>query len=170
MDKSVQRIIGIDPGFDRIGWAVFHRQGATMHLIDCGCIQTTKQLSRLERYLELEQQLTQILDKHQPTTAGIEQLYAARNTTTVIAVAEARGIILSCLLKHTKQIHELNPSTVKSAVAGSGRADKVAMKKMVLLQLGKIDPTLRTKVEKTLDDTIDAIGIALTAATLRSTV
>ena len=170
MGIPLQRIIGIDPGFDRLGWAVFYRQGSAMKLIDCGCIQTTKQRPRLERYLELEEQLTQLLEIHRPTSAGIEQLYASRNIKTVITVAEARGITLSCLLKHTKHIHELNPSTVKSAVTGSGTADKSAMKKMVLLQLGKIDPTLRFKVENTLDDTIDAIGVALTAATVQSSV
>lgn len=170
MTSTPRIILGIDPGFDQVGWAITKQTGSTTTLIDCGCIVTDRKRTRFERYMQIEQQLADIIKAYAPTAAGIEQLYAARNTTTVIPVAEARGIIIGCLLRANIQIHELNPSTIKSAVAGHGRADKAAMKKMVLLQLGNISAPLRTKVEKTLDDTIDAIGVALTAATLRSSV
>lgn len=161
-------ILGIDPGFDRVGWAITRQNESTTTLIDCGCIVTDRKRTRFERYLQIEEQLTQIIEAFRPRAAGIEQLYAARNTTTVIPVAEARGIIIGCLLRADIQIHELNPSTIKFAVAGHGRADKAAMKKMVLLQLGSIAPSLRTKVEKTLDDTIDAIGVSFSVSALRS--
>lgn len=170
MPSSLRTILGIDPGFDRVGWAVMKQVSGQTQLIDCGCIVTNRKLSRFQRYQEIEQQLTQIIQVYAPSVVGIEQLYAARNTTTVIPVAEARGIIIACLLRAALEIHELNPSTVKSAVTGHGRADKQAMKKMVLLQLGSIPTQLRIKLDKTLDDTIDAIGIALTATTLRSSV
>lgn len=159
-----QVVIGIDPGYDRLGWAIVKStSGAQWTLIDCGCIQTSKTMSRFDRYKQLENHLSQVLAHFKPSKAGIEQLFSARNTTTVIPVAEARGIILSCLFRQNVEIVELNPGTIKSAVTGNGRADKVAMRKMIMMQLTNISPELRQKVDHSIDDTVDAIGAAVTA-------
>jgi len=168
--NTPRRILGIDPGYDRLGWAIIEHSGSETQLIECGCIQTNKKADRFTRYQQLEAELELIVTQHQPMLASIEQLYAGQNTSTVIAVAEARGIVIGLLLRHQLSIRELNPSTVKLAVAGHGRADKAAMKKMIMLQIGKLSPRLQQKLATELDDTFDAIGLALTATTLGTSV
>jgi crossover junction endodeoxyribonuclease RuvC len=58
------------------------------------------------------------------------------------------------------EIHEYTPMQIKSAVAGSGRADKKQVQFMVknILKMKEID--LKDK----LDDEIDAIACAITCA------
>jgi crossover junction endodeoxyribonuclease RuvC len=163
-------ILGLDPGYDRLGWAIINSATKTPQLVDCGCLQTNKKDTRFIRYQQIETFLEALLNHFHPAFAGIEQLYAAKNTTTVIAVAEARGIVLSALLRHQVTITEINPSTAKSAITGNGRADKAAMRKMILLQISGASAEVTQKLHDAIDDTIDAVGLALTAATVRSSV
>ncbi|MBW7956239.1 crossover junction endodeoxyribonuclease RuvC [Patescibacteria group bacterium] len=164
MVNSVPSIIlGIDPGYDRFGWAVLSVTQGQVVLLNCGCVETDRKKSRLERYAQIQQTLKQLLDRYHPTKAGMEQLFFSKNVTTALAVAEIRGLTIACLLEYQVSIEEFNPGTIKSCVTGNGRADKTAMRKMVLLQLGNIPLALRQKVEQEIDDTIDAIGVALTA-------
>lgn len=162
--KANQIILGIDPGYDRFGWAIIYSQAGQLRLIDCGCIETDKKASRFGRYAHVQDFLTKIIEHYHPTVAGLEQLFFSRNVSTALPVAEIRGLAIAVLLRHQVEILEFNPGTVKSAVAGNGKADKAAMRKMVLIQLGNVDPAVRQRVETALDDTVDAIGVALTAA------
>lgn len=130
-----------------------------------GCIETSKDEARVERYRQLDTTLTEILTKFHPTEAGVESLFFSKNQTTAIPVAEARGVILSALLRHQVEVFEYNPVTIKQAVTGSGRADKAAVEKMVRLQL-QLPPVQGRK--RDLDDALDALAVLVTHAASRS--
>ncbi|MBW7943815.1 crossover junction endodeoxyribonuclease RuvC [Patescibacteria group bacterium] len=164
MVKPVPEIvIGIDPGYDRFGWAVFSQLNGQQLLLDCGCIVTNRKAPRLERYLQILDELSGILEKYSPMTAAMEQLFFSRNVSTALPVAEIRGLAMALFLQRHMAVRQFNPGTVKSSVTGNGKADKTAMRKMVLLQLGPVSPQLHQKVSDELDDTIDAVGVAMTA-------
>lgn len=156
-------VLGIDPGYDRFGWAVISQLRGQHVLLACGCVETNRKATRLERYLQIQQTVTQIIEKFHPTVAGMEQLFFSKNVSTALPVAEIRGLAISLFLQNQISVREFNPGTVKSCVTGNGRADKESMRKMVMLQLGPVTDHLRQQTAKELDDTIDAIGVALTA-------
>lgn len=157
-------LITFDPGYDRLGWAVGKWETQTpIKAMGYGCITTTKKLSLFERYSEIIQELTDILEKFQPTQASIESLFFYSNQTTAMKVAEARGVIINCLLQQKIEIFEYTPLQIKQAVTGYGRADKKAVEKMVRLQL-QINPE-----EKIVDDTLDALAMLITHQVFQST-
>lgn len=146
--------IGIDPGYDRLGWAVGEVSQSSLHIVAYDCIQPAKGVNVWERYTILESQLSQVLEQYKPTQAGIESLFFSKNQTTALKVAEARGVILSTLVRHHVEITEFNPMQIKQQVTGTGRADKKAMAKMIGLEYH-----LPADV---LDDTVDAVGCLMT--------
>lgn len=154
--------IGIDPGFDRIGWSVGQISGSRVSLMAFGCITTRKQDTYFGRLGHLQTELAAIIEEYKPTTAIVELLFFAKNQTTAIPVAQARGIILGELIRHSVEVVELTPAQIKQRVTGSGAATKKEMEKMVRLQL-KLLPDVAI-----IDDAIDAIGalIALQSRTL----
>ncbi|SRR5258708_2809280 len=148
------RVLGIDPGFDRVGWAVLDRNKQISTLVACGAITTDKKLILSKRLVAISSQLTQLIKDYSPEGASIESLFFATNAKTAIHVAEARGVIvLTCEMAHLS-ISEFTPLQVKSAVTGNGHADKKAVEKMVRLIVKDVPLKL-------LDDTLDAIAIAL---------
>lgn len=158
---STTRIISFDPGFDRLGWAVGKKSGQKFVLEACGCIQTDKKSSILDRYQELITDLEELIAKFSPGEAALETVFFSKNKTTAMKISEVRGILMTILLQNKILIHQYNPQQIKLTVTGNGSADKKAMQKMVLLQtnLGS---------QKILDDTIDAIAVGMTHAIVGS--
>lgn len=164
-ENTTPILIGIDPGYDRIGWGVGKLERGQLQVLEFGCIETSKKASRLARYQQLDTALATVLEKYQPSEAGVETLFFSKNQTTAIQVAEARGVILSCLFRHQVEVAEYNPMSIKQTVTGSGRADKIAVEKMVRLQLKLPTQSATTKI---LDDAMDALAILITHTASRS--
>lgn len=156
-------VISFDPGYDRLGWAIANIQKHTIKIGEYGCITTTKSKSLFERYAEIIIALDVLLKKNQPTEAAIESLFFFSNQKTAMKVAEARGVVISRLVRSGIAIFEYTPLQIKEAVTGYGRADKKAVEKMVRSQL-HIDPQ-----KKILDDTFDALALQITHQVFQST-
>lgn len=146
------RVIGIDPGIEKTGFAIVDHSGRTPVVLDCGCIKTSKKSSMPERLVQIAHDLNEVLTQWKPRAAGIEQLFFSKNVKTALTVAHARGVILATLAKHNLRIAELNPGTVKNAMTGDAKANKKQMQKMLQYTTG---------IQLKNDDTIDAVCIAL---------
>ena len=149
------RIIGIDPGIQITGYCVLDVIDKNSYeIISSGSIQTDKNDKTQKRLLEIQKDIITICNKYEPDVASIEQLFFFKNQKTIIPVAEARGVILSALEDCGIEVFEYTPMVVKQVLTGSGRADKKLVENMVR-------KTVEFKSEIKLDDTIDAIAIAI---------
>ncbi|MBP7876294.1 crossover junction endodeoxyribonuclease RuvC [Candidatus Woesebacteria bacterium] len=155
LSNTTSILMGIDPGYDRIGWAICENNGAKLRSLGYGCIRTNSKETQLQRYQQLAVELGQILDQYHPDAAVVESLFFATNQKTAIAVAQARGIILAQLFQHQVAIHQYTPLQIKQATTGYGSADKASVEKMVRLQI-ELPST------KIIDDTIDALAMVIT--------
>lgn len=123
-------------------------------LCPSGSIRTEKGSRESARLLEIYNDMEQIVEKFKPDVAAIEKLFFFRNRTTVMPVAHARGVILTVLEKFGVPVFEYTPMEVKQVLTGYGRADKKEVERMVQISLS-------TENLPKLDDTIDAIAIAI---------
>ena len=147
------RILGIDPGLAIVGYSVLEIEEDSYELVSSGSIRTQKGAPDSQRLLEICEDMEYIIKKFQPDHASIEKLFFFRNTTTIIPVAEARGIIVMLLEKYGIKIHEYTPLQAKQTLTGYGRATK----EEVALAVGQI---INGKLPK-LEDTIDSIALAI---------
>lgn len=147
-------ILGIDPGFAIVGWAVIESERGNVRPLAFGAITTPAHTSLESRLYMIERDLTSVIEKYRPDEMAIEELFFNTNITTGIAVAEARGVILCTTHKLGVKISEYTPLQVKQAVVGYGRAEKKQVIAMVtsLLKLEKPPKP---------DDTADAVAIAI---------
>lgn len=149
-------ILGIDPGFDRLGVAILEKENGKEKLIFSSCITTNKKENFSERLFQIGNDLEKIILDYKPNHLSIEKLFLTNNQMTVMRVAEARGVCIYIAQKHNLKIFEYSPPQIKLAVTGHGRSSKNSVSLMVSRIL-KINP--RTKL---LDDEFDAIAIAIT--------
>jgi crossover junction endodeoxyribonuclease RuvC len=148
------RILGIDPGTHRIGWGVIDGNPSKPILVECNCLEFPSGTAKSQYLLKLQAEIENLIIKYKPDKIGIEALFVQKNLKTVTSVAEARGVILYTFAKHDLSWTELSPNTIKSAVAGAGNAGKNEVERMVGL-------LLHIDTKKLLDDTTDALAIAL---------
>lgn len=148
------KILGIDPGMAIVGYGLIETVNDSINLLTSGSIQTDKKLPDSKRLLEIYNDLTTVVQKYQPDCASVEELFFFKNQKTIIPVAEARGVILTVLEKLNIPTYSYTPIQVKQVLTGYGRAEKKEVEQMVRL-------TLQSDMLPKLDDTVDAIAIAI---------
>ncbi|NLW16073.1 MAG: crossover junction endodeoxyribonuclease RuvC [Firmicutes bacterium] len=148
-------VMGVDPGIAITGYGFVQpgRQGSGQ-AIAYGCIRTPARTPLAERLLLLYQEISALIDEHQPDVLAIEQLFFNRNTTTAFTVAQARGVVVLAAAQQGVAVVEYTPLQVKQAVVGYGRAEKQQVQHMVkaLLNLASAPKP---------DDVADALAIAI---------
>lgn len=147
-------ILGIDPGYAIVGFGVLSSEGGAQKLLACGAINTEAGIPMPRRLLQIAEDLEALVGRFHPDVMAIEELYFNQNITTGIGVAQARGVIVMTAAKLGLPIAEYNPSQVKQAVAGYGKAEKRQVMEMTkrLLKLPAVPKP---------DDAADAVAIAL---------
>jgi crossover junction endodeoxyribonuclease RuvC len=151
------KILGIDPGYDRLGIAIVEKLPAKKEVvIYSSCLQTSSKDTIYERFEQIGAEVGHVLEKHKPDALAIENLFITKNQKTAMRVSEARGIILYEAIRRSVPVFEYSPMQIKTAVTGDGTSDKSRIMKMVAL-LVKL-PADR----EALDDEYDAIAVALT--------
>lgn len=129
------RVIGIDPGLANTGWGLVETDGIRLRYIGHGTISTTNEFAANIRLKNIYDQLSEIIDQFRPTHAGIETLYFAKNVSSAMPVAQARGVQLLTLGNKGIITGEYTPIQIKQSVVGNGRATKKQVQDMVKLLL-----------------------------------
>ncbi len=152
-----ERILGIDPGFGRLGYGIIEQKSNRDWQALCfGCIETNAKESFVERLKDAHEKLVDLIKEFKPTRLAVEELFFFKNLKTAIQVAQARGVILLTGIENNLAIDEFTPLQVKQAVTGYGRAEKGQIQKIVALILGIKEPIKS-------DDAADALAVALCA-------
>ena len=149
------RVLGIDPGYAIVGWGVVEYQGNRFAPVDFGAVTTDADRPFEGRLRDVYDGVCQVIHDTKPEVLAIEKLFYQHNQTTVIGVAEARGVILLAASQAGLPVYEYTPMQVKQAVTGYGKAVKKQVQEMtrILLHLPAIPKP---------DDTADALAMAIT--------
>lgn len=149
------RILGLDPGTATTGYGIVDAEDGELTAVTYGAIITPAKMEMPYRLQMIQQELQQLIDKFQPDTAGIEEVFFGRNVTTAITVGQARGVLMLTLVNAGIPIGEYSPPKIKDAVTGYGKADKQQVQLMVR-NLLDLTETPRP------DDAADGLAVAIT--------
>lgn len=155
------RVLGIDPGYDRLGLAVLEGDPSKPSYVWSGCVSPAKGASE-QRLAAVYEAVARAITEYRPQKVSLETLFFSTNRKTALSVAEARGAILAAVGATGLPVCEYSPAQVKLAVTGHGGADKTAIARM-LPHLITLPPGPR------LDDELDAIAVALAGLSDRAT-
>lgn len=147
------RILGIDPGLERIGYGVVLRAGSKIETVKYGLIQTPK-IKLPDRLRLIHEEMRKLIEEQQPDAIATERLLFTVNKTTAMDVAKALGVVLLASAEAGLPWVEYSPPEIKQAVVGNGNADKKQVQFMVCKLL-----SLRETPKP--DDVADALAIAI---------
>ncbi|MFA6434111.1 MAG: crossover junction endodeoxyribonuclease RuvC [Elusimicrobiales bacterium] len=149
------KILGIDPGLDRTGWAVLESfPPASPRLLASGLIHTEKGLPLEKRLAGIYDALTAVILENGPDEIAIEEVFFSKRADTQANTTHARGVILLACEKLSRRISSYNPKAIKKTVSGSGLAQKNQVQRMVRM-------TLNLKELPSPDDIADAMAAAI---------
>jgi crossover junction endodeoxyribonuclease RuvC len=148
------RIIGFDPGSIKTGFGVIDVLGPQKLIhVSHGTIFLGNKNNLEIRLKELADASLLILKKYQPKYAAIEDVFFSKSARSALVLGQARGVLIASLAMQNLLAQSISPTSVKSLVAGHGRAQKFQIKKMVALHLNISEPEQ--------EDAADALGVAV---------
>ena len=147
-------VLGIDPGIASTGYGVVARRGGRLVARDGGVIETASRTAPERRLAAIFDGIEALLEEHAPDAVALEELYFGANTSSALAVGQARGVVLLAAGRRGIACSGYTPQQVKGAVCGSGRADKGQVIRMVQTLLALPAPPAP-------DHAADALAVAV---------
>lgn len=154
------KILSIDSGLERTGFAVFNKNGQGEMLLSHGCVLTNKSDTLPKRLFEIRHQIEQVFKKDKPDLMVLETIFFNTNQKTVVSIAQAQGVLIELAHAYKTRVEFLTPLVIKQTITGYGRSDKKGVQKMVKL-------LLKLEHEPKYDDEIDAIACGLAYCTIK---
>src|SRR5215469_7881178 len=158
------RVLGIDCGGEYTGYGVVEMDsGGGLCCLICGAIKLSAREALPRRLFRIYSHLGAVISQHQPDEVAIEDVFYAVNVKSALKLGQVRGVEMLAASSNQLSVTEYAPLTIKSAVVGYGKAEKVQVQLMVarLLHLPQIPQPA---------DAADALAIAIcdlhTAATI----
>jgi crossover junction endodeoxyribonuclease RuvC len=126
-------------------------------MLDGGVVRTSAKEQASVRLKTIYDELSEIIKQNSPEVMAVEKLFFARNVTTAMSVAQARGVIMLCGEQNNLPVFEYTPLQIKQSITGYGKAEKHQVQEMVRT-------ILRLKETPRPDDCADALACAITHA------
>ena len=149
-------IIGLDPSLSCTGWGIVARDGNRLRHVANGQVKTDAGASLPERLVTLDRELTDVIRRHRPDSAAVEEVFVNKNPQSTLKLGQARGVCLLALARAGLPIAEYATRLVKKAVVGTGAAEKAQVHAMV--------QRLLPGVAIAGPDAADALAVAITHA------
>jgi crossover junction endodeoxyribonuclease RuvC len=119
------RILGIDPGTQRAGWAILDYDTQT-GFVRADVVERKGEREDRLAYIWLD--LTEIIARYMPDVVAIEKGFIGRNPQTALAIGQAQGVAIVAAQWHNKgeprPVHWYANNTVKRSITGYGKASK----------------------------------------------
>lgn len=154
-NRRIKRVLGIDPGLANTGFGVVDFFQNRYRLVFYGCVETSSAEKKGVRLLKIASRLQAVIDEYRPSSASMEALFFAKNVTSAIPVAEAKGVCAFILAQNCVELSEYKPNQIKLSVTGTAKADKKLVQQYVKILLGM-------ECEPKPDHAADALACAIT--------
>jgi crossover junction endodeoxyribonuclease RuvC len=153
------RILGLDPSISSTGWGVIEMNGNRLSYVADGFIATSPKLPLSARLRTIYEELSHVIELYKPDEASIEITFLNSNPETSLKLSMARGVVFLMPSLYSIPLFEYEPTKIKKALTGVGKADKTQVETMVKVLLPGCHPKN--------NDASDALAIAITHCHLR---
>ncbi|MDA1058966.1 MAG: crossover junction endodeoxyribonuclease RuvC [Proteobacteria bacterium] len=146
-------LLGLDPGLRATGWGVISLDEGRLRHIANGTIRTQLKTTLAERLCEIFRGVVDVVERHAPDSAAIEETFVNKNPNSTLKLGQARGVAMLAPATMGIPVGEYAANLVKKTVMGVGHADKNQIQMMVshLLPGVSIDSS----------DSADALAVAI---------
>ena len=151
--KQTIRILGIDTSLRSSGVGIIEVKGSDMRALAYGRIRNKPAVPHSTCLENIFNSITELIEAHAPDCAAIEGAFFAKNAKTAMVLGQARGAAITACAIKSLELSEYSPRKVKSAIVGTGAAQKDQVAKMVM--------RLLNLTEQPREDAADALAIAI---------
>lgn len=142
-----------------MGWGIVDQTGSRLAFVACGAIHSVAGVGTSERLRTLHEGLAEIIARHAPREAAVEETFVNRDPQSALKLGHARGIALVVPALAGLPVAEYAANLIKKTVTGAGHAEKAQVALMIKMLLPRSDAASA--------DAADALAVAITHAQMR---
>ncbi len=151
-------ILGVDPGTRQTGYALLHKQGQSLIMVEQGVFRLEKQGdTHGARLAALYQHLERLIERYKPSELAVESPFVGANIQSALKLGRVQGVVLAVAFRYNMQAEEYAPRAVKQRVTGKG----TAAKQQVAYMLHKLVRGAPTPEDYETADASDALAVAV---------
>ncbi|HVE42353.1 MAG TPA: crossover junction endodeoxyribonuclease RuvC [Planctomycetota bacterium] len=129
------KILAIDPGTQRTGYAVLEVNGRKPSLSECGCV-FVRGKDLPERLLHIHKGIERLFRRHRPSHVVIERPFVGKSARDAMTLNAGRAVCMLAAAAARARVFDYAPAQVKKAATGNGQATKDFVQRMVAATLG----------------------------------
>ncbi|HYU20229.1 MAG TPA: crossover junction endodeoxyribonuclease RuvC [Chloroflexota bacterium] len=149
------RILGVDPGLTRTGWALVVADGHAYRLLGAGVVAPPPKGELATRLAEGYRRFTLVLEECRPDLIVMEDVFTApRYPQAALKMAHLRGVLCLAAALAKVDVVSLTATTVKRRLTGNGHASKEQVQRMVF-------ELCEVRAGKMPSDLSDAVALAI---------
>ncbi|HLF70093.1 MAG TPA: crossover junction endodeoxyribonuclease RuvC [Actinomycetota bacterium] len=148
------RVLGIDPGLTRLGYAVVEEDAGRIVCLRSGTFTTSPDGQASERLASLWRDICEVADGSDADSMAVERVFLNANRMSAVGAIQASGVALVVAAQRGMPVFEYSPMEVKHAVVGTGSASK----EQVAFMVSKITGDTATAAGP---DASDAVAVAI---------
>ncbi|MFI3314037.1 MAG: crossover junction endodeoxyribonuclease RuvC [Rikenellaceae bacterium] len=148
------RIVGIDPGTNKMGYGVIETSGNKAEVVAIGYIDLTKFSDPYAKLAHIFKRVSGIIEEYSPEEMALEAPFYDKNVQSMLKLGRAQGVAMAAALNKNVDVFEYAPRKIKIAITGNGAASK----EQVATMLQKI---LKIKEMPKNLDASDGLAVAL---------
>ena len=149
------KVLGIDPGLNKTGYAIITKVNENFKLIKSGVFYS-KSKDFGNKIFEIVIKIEDLIKQDSPILLVIEDIFRGLNIKSALKSAHLKGAITYIALKYNIQVKVISATEAKQIVTGYGRADKEQIKRNLKNFIKNLPEDLK-------EDESDAIAIAISS-------
>jgi len=151
---TVQRILGIDPGTNILGFGIIELKDNKPVVLDLNVLHLKNFDDHQSKLREIFLRVQEIIETYQPGSLSIESPFFGKNPQSMHKLGRAQGVAIAAAMVMGVDIYEFSPKKIKKSITGNGNATK----EQVAIMLRNI---LNYNIETKYHDATDALAAAL---------
>ncbi len=155
MQLVKNRIIGIDPGTNILGYAVIQVEKNEYRILNMGVLKLNSYKDHTTKLKEIFLQIQEIIETYLPNQMAIEAPFFGKNVQSMLKLGRAQGVSMAAAMTMGLEIEEYSPKKIKQSVTGNGNASKEQVSAM-------LEQLLKRKFLDQYLDATDALAVAIT--------
>ena len=122
-DKPL-RIMGIDPGTNRMGYGVLEVKGSSVSCIAMGDIELGRLPDAYAKLHHIFERVSGLIEAYAPDEVALESPFFGENVQSMLKLGRAQGVAIAAAIHRDIPITEYAPLKIKMAITGNGQASK----------------------------------------------
>ncbi|MFI3323074.1 MAG: crossover junction endodeoxyribonuclease RuvC [Rikenellaceae bacterium] len=125
------RIIGIDPGTNKMGYGVLETKGRSAKVVAMGYIDLSKFADPYAKLAHIFSRVSGLIEEYEPEEMALEAPFYGENVQSMLKLGRAQGVAMAAALSRQVDVFEYAPRKIKIAITGTGTASKEQVSNML---------------------------------------